>query len=374
MLVEGKMRLVPENIQKLKPYVAGKTIIEVAEEYHPSRISKLASNENRLGCSPLVEKAVIDSLTQIQDYPDPVARRLSRKLAGVLNVNPDELLFASGSESIITIISRAFLSIDDEIITANATFVKIFVEAAIQNVSLKKIPLTPDYRFNLMAMAEAVSGSTKLIYIANPNNPTGTYVTRSEFEAFMKQVPPDVLVVMDEAYYEFSRNVDDYPRTLDYDYENLIVLRTFSKAYGLAGFRIGYAIARSDIIREMLKTKMVFEPSTPAQAAASAALDDKDFLKRTLETVERNKNRLYAFLGNYGAVYVKSVSNAVLMVLPDENDATRFTEGMLKNGVILRRVNGFGLPNCVRITIGTDEEMSHFEESFNKIYPELMKN
>lgn len=371
MLVDGKHKLVPGNIEKLTPYVAGKTIIEVAESFHPERISKLASNENRLGCSPHVKEAVLKSLANIQDYPDPVARLLSRKIAGKLQVSQDQILLASGSESVITILSRTFLSGDDEVITADATFVKIFVEAAIQNIHLKKIPLTADFRFDLPRIAESVSECTKMIYIANPNNPTGTYVSRSEFESFMTAIPSDILVVMDEAYYEFAQHVSDYPQTLDYNYNNLIILRTFSKAYGLAGLRIGYAVSQSELIREMSKTKLVFEPSTPAQAAALAALDDVDFLNRTMEMVERNKKRLYDFFDDYGVSYVKSISNAVLMILGNENEAIDFTDGMLQKGVILRRVNGFGLPDCIRITVGTDDEMKHFEESFKEIYPLL---
>lgn len=359
--------LVPHNIRDLKPYVAGKTIAEVEKEYDPPEISKLASNENRLGFSPNVEPEVIKALQVVQDYPDPIARQLRDVLAEQNNVKPENIILAAGSESIIAILCRTFFLNNEEAITADATFVGFFVQANIRGISLKKVPVTDDYRFDLDAMADAVSEQTKMIYIANPNNPTGTYVTRSEFEQFMRKVPSDVLVVMDEAYYEYAKDVSDYPHSLDYDYDNVITLRTFSKAYGLAGFRIGYAIASEEIISNMMKTKLTFEPTTPAQAAALAALGDPAFLKKTKETIEEGKKRLYQFFEEHQVSYVPSISNSVLMVLPDEQQAIDFNQAMLEEGVILRRANAFGLPNCVRITIGRKKEMDHFERSFEKV-------
>jgi len=359
--------LVPFNIRDLSPYVAGKTIAEVQEEYAPSQISKLASNENRLGCSPNVKQEVIKALQEIQDYPDPVSRQLREVLAEKNNVDPANIMIAAGSESVIAILCRTFFLNNEEAITADATFVGFFVQANIRGISLKKIPVTDDYRFDLDAMAEAVGDRTKMIYIANPNNPTGTYVTKSEFERFMRKVPEDVLVVMDEAYHEFAEGVADYPRSLDYDFNNVITLRTFSKAYGLAGFRIGYAIGSEEIIGNMMKTKLTFEPTTPAQAAALAALGDQGFIKKSRETVEEGKKRLYKFFEKHGVTYVPSIANAVLMVLDDEQQAIDFNQAMLEEGVILRRANAFGLPNCIRITIGRKKEMKHFERSFSKI-------
>ncbi len=205
-----------------------------------------------------------------------------------------------------------------------------------------------------------------MVYIANPNNPTGTYITDSEFERFMRKVPRDVLVIMDEAYYEYAKEVSDYPHSLDYDYENVITLRTFSKAYGLAGFRIGYAIASERIIANMMKTKLTFEPTTPAQAAALAALGDQRFLKKSKDVVEEGKKRLYRFFVKHQIDYVPSISNSVLMILPTEKQAADFTQSMLEQGVILRQTTAFGLPNCIRITIGRKKEMDHFEHSFEK--------
>lgn len=359
--------LVPVNVRDLSPYVAGKTIAEVEKEYKPPQISKLASNENRLGCSPNVKHEVVKAMQEIQDYPDPISRQLRKVLAEQNNVRPENILIAAGSESVIANLCRTFFLNHEEAITADATFVGFFVQANIRGVSINKVPVTDNYRFDLDAMADCVSDRTKMIYIANPNNPTGTYITDSEFERFMRKVPSDVLVVMDEAYYEYAKEVADYPHSLDYDHNNVITLRTFSKAYGLAGFRIGYAIASEEIISEMIKTKLTFEPTTPAQAAALAALGDQQFLKKTKDMVEEGKNRLYQFFEKYNVNYVPSISNSVMMILPDEQQAIDFTQAMLEEGVILRRINAFGLPNCVRITIGRKKEMKHFEHSFEKV-------
>ncbi len=365
-------QLTPYNIRDLTPYVAGKTIAEVNRKYKPSRISKLASNENRVGYSSHVKQAVINALSQIQDYPDPIARDLRAKLAQRNNVQPENIIIAAGSESIISILCRTFFLNNEIAITADATFVGFFVQAGVRGVTVRKISLTDDYRFDLDAMSKAVDSRTKMIYIANPNNPTGTYVTRSEFERFMRMIPNDVIVIMDEAYFEYSRDVSDYPHSLDYNYSNVITLRTFSKAYGLAGFRIGYGIAAKKIISQMMKTKLTFEPTTLAQAAASVALDDQEFISKSKKVAEKGRKRLYSFFEEHGVSYVPSISNSVLMKLPTVKKAVDFTQKMLEEGVILRRTNSFGLPDCVRITIGTKKEMDHFEQVFDNIEIDYM--
>jgi histidinol-phosphate aminotransferase len=357
----------PENIRNLKSYVPGKTIAEVRELYRPSRISKLASNENRLGCSPLVREAVLEALKEIQDYPDPLAIRLRNEIALRNHVDKYQVLLAAGSESLISILCRTFFKNHENAVTADATFVGFFVQACVRGIHLKKVPVTRSYKFDVEGILNAVDDHTKMVYIANPNNPTGTYLNRAEYELLVNGLPDRVLLVADEAYFEFARGGDDYPDALRNRPENVIVLRTFSKAYGLAGFRIGYVIADEAVIREMRKTKLTFEPSTPAQAAALAALGDEAFLKKSVDTVELGKKRLYRFFDQYNVKYVRSAANSVLMILNSEEQASRFTQNMLEKGVILRRVNAFGLPKCIRVTIGTEAEMDHFEESFLKL-------
>lgn len=367
MSVKAGRALVPENIKLLKPYVAGKTIAEVVEEYQPDKVAKLASNENRLGFSDSVKPAVIDALQSIQDYPDPIARKLKAKIAERNHCDPDNVLIAAGSESIISILCRTFFLNKENAVTADATFVGFFVQIGVRGIHMKRIPVTSDYRYDVKAIVNAIDEHTKMVYIANPNNPTGTYIDKEEFEWLMSRVPEDVLVVMDEAYYEYAKDVEDYPHALDYQYDNVIVLRTFSKAYGLAGFRVGYAIAHEEIIRNMMKTKLTFEPTAAGQAAALAAYDDQHFIERSVELVANGRERLYAFFDQHDVKYVRSISNSVMMVLDTEEEAIDLTQKMLEKGVILRRINAFGLPNCIRISIGTNADMDHFEQTFIEV-------
>lgn len=367
MFESSNRMLVPTNVRDLSPYVAGKTIEEVQRIYKPKRISKLASNENRLGCSPKVKEAVDQAMKEIQDYPDPASRTLRSMLADRNGVKAENIIVAAGSESVISNLCRTFFLNHEEAVTSSATFVGFFVHANIRGISLKLVPHTDDFGFDLPAIAEAIKPRTKMVYIANPNNPTGTYITKSDFEQFMDAVPADVLIIMDEAYYEYAREVEEYPNSLDYDYPNVITLRTFSKAYGLAGFRIGYGIGHEELVANMLKTKLTFEPTTLAQAAAEAALQDEDFLQRSVDVVAEGRERLYSFFDQHDIRYRRSISNSVMMVLPTEEEAIDVTQSMLEQGVILRRINAFGLPNCIRITIGTEEEMDHFEESLSNV-------
>jgi len=360
-------KMLPENIQKLKPYVAGKTIAEVKKEYGLDRISKLASNENRLGCSSYVKDAVLEAIKEIQDYPDPVAGKLRRAIADRNGVNESEVILAAGSESIISILCRTFFKHDENAVTADATFVGFFVQAGVRGIELKKVPVTDNYVFDVDGILNAIDEKTKMVYLANPNNPTGTYLNGDEYRRLVDSIPENVLLIADEAYYEYASEVEDYLPAIDYRKENVIILRTFSKAYGLAGFRIGYAIADEQLITEMLKTKLTFEPTAPAQAAALAAYGDDQFLRDSVKVVKEGRKRLYDFFERNGVKYVKSISNSVMMILETEEEAVDFTQKMLEQGVILRRINAFGLPNCVRITIGTEQEMEHFEESFMNI-------
>jgi histidinol-phosphate aminotransferase len=359
--------LLPENIKRLKPYVAGKTIAEVKKEYGLERISKLASNENRLGCSSKVEKAVLSSLKEIQDYPDPVSGKLRAAIADRNSIKESEVILAAGSESIISILCRTFFKHDENAVTANATFVGFFVQAGVRGIELKKVPVTESYRFDVDGILDAIDDKTKMVYLANPNNPTGTYLNVDEYKKLVDGIPENVLLIADEAYYEYANEVEDYLSAMEYRKPNVIILRTFSKAFGLAGFRIGYGIADEKLITEMLKTKLTFEPTAPAQAAALAAYDDLEFLTKSTEVVKKGRERLYSFFDEHNVQYEKSISNSVMMILDSDSEAIDFTQKMLEQGVILRRINAFGLPNCVRITIGTPTEMDHFEESFKKI-------
>ncbi|WP_340105500.1 histidinol-phosphate transaminase [Rhodohalobacter sp. 8-1] len=355
---------IPKRIRNLTPYVAGKTIAEVKRRYNVDTISKLASNENRLGCSPNVHQSVVKALEEIQDYPDPLAYELRLELAKRNGVNESEIIVAAGSESILSILCRSLLSKSNNIVTADATFVGIYVQGGVMGAEIKKVPVTSGYEFDTEAMLEAVDHNTKMIYIANPNNPSGTYIGKDEYASFIDRVPDHVLVVADEAYFEYARHVENYPHALNYRRENVIVTRTFSKGYGLAGFRIGYAIAHNDLISQLLKCKLTFEPTTLAQAAALAAVRDDEFLEKSVSLVAKEREKLRLFFDDNGVEYVPSISNSVMMVCNSEKKAGQITQAMLEKGVILRQLNAFGLPHCVRITIGTEQEMNHFKKSF----------
>jgi histidinol-phosphate aminotransferase len=357
----------PERIKNLSPYVAGKTIAEVKEAFGVERISKLASNENRLGCSPSVAPAVHDVLSEIQDYPDPVSRELRKELASRNNVDENEILVASGSESILSILCRMLLDTSTSVVTADATFVGIYVQAGVMGAEIKKVPVTPDYGFDTVKMLNAIGPETKMVYIANPNNPTGTHIGKEQYADFINRVPENVLIVADEAYFEYARTVPDYPHALDYRRENVVITRTFSKGYGLAGFRIGYAIAHPDLIAQMLKCKLTFEPTTPAQAAALAAVRDDSFLKKSVELVNEERTKLESFFDEHGINFVPSISNSTMMICDTEEEASELNEAMLQRGVILRQLTAFGLPHCIRITIGQEEEMTHFKDSLRAI-------
>ena len=362
-----KRALVPENIKDLKAYVPGKTIAEVRKEYKPSRILKLASNENRFGRSSKVDVAVLNALETVHDYPDPEALKLRSAISSRYGITENKVVFGAGSESMLAGLFRSFFLNKENVITSDATFIGVFIQANIRGVKVKKIPISKNFRFDLKAMVNAIDENTKMLYIANPNNPTGTYITKDEFEWLLSVVPRHILIVMDEAYYEYAHFLNDYPAVLSYNQENLIVLRTFSKGYGLAGFRVGYAIADSNVISFLKKTRLAFEPGSLGQAAALAAFEDQDFLKNSVSIVEQGKQELYTFFDQLGITYSKSAANFVMIELPSEKDAFHITQILLEQGVILRHIKGFGLPKCIRITIGLPEEMEHFKKLFKEI-------
>lgn len=358
--------LVPRHIQDLQPYVAGKTISEVVAVYRPARISKLASNENRLGCSEKALQAAQATFPVMMNYPDPAALALRKELARLYEVELGNVIAGSGSEGIMSLITRTFFLDHEEALTASATFIGFIVLANSRGVRLRQIPLTPDYRFDLDAIADAIREETKIIYLANPNNPTGTTFTAAEFERFMGRVPERVLVILDEAYVEFAGDAPDFPDSMRYRLDNVITLRTFSKAYGLAGFRIGYGFAHEALVGNLMKVKLPFEPSAPAQAAGLAALADTEFLDRTKRMVADGRERLYSIFDDLRVPYVRSWANSVMMVMPSEADALDCAQFMLEDGVIVRRLPAFGIPNGIRVTVGLPDEMDHFEERLRR--------
>ena len=267
----------------------------------------------------------------------------------------ENVIAGSGSEGIMSNIIRAFLCDDDEVLTTEAAFLGFQVLAKSRGVMYRTVPYR-QWQYDLDALAAAVNEHTKIIYLANPNNPTGTIFSRQEFDRFYRQVPERVLIILDEAYFEYAKDNPRYPDSMHYRYDNVITLRTFSKIYGLAGVRIGYGFAHEELIANLLKVKLPFEPSTLAQAAGIGSLADKEFVHRSLELNARGLRLLTESLKELGLEVVPSDASFVMVVLAGEAEAERISADLLRRGVIVRPLRAFGLPHCIRISTGTDDE------------------
>lgn len=359
--------MVRRNILHISPYIAGKPIEETKRELKLKEVIKLASNENPLGPSPKARAAIMNSLSLINRYPDSNGFYLKRKLASLLKVSCDNIVLGNGSDELIDIIIKTFVEDDENILTADITFLEYEIISRILNRKVKKVPLR-DFRYDLKAMRERIDKKTKLIFVANPNNPTGTYVNKFQLKEFLDGLPKNVILVLDEAYDTFI-DTGDYPQGLDFiATNNVIVLKTFSKAYGLAGLRVGYAIANSSFSRYMEKARQPFNVNLIAQKAALAALDDRSFLQSTRQVVLRGKSYLYRSLEELGIQYVPSVTNFILIDVGRGSMAV--FRKMLKSGVIVRDMQQYGLKNFIRVTIGTPDENKKFILVLKKVLSE----
>jgi histidinol-phosphate aminotransferase len=360
------MSLVPPYIEALKPYEAGRTVESVRRQYGLTHIAKLASNENPLGASPKAVEALCGALREINFYPDG-GLKLREVLAAEFDVKAENVITGSGSEGIMSNIIRTFLGDEDEVLTTEAAFIGFQVLARSRGVTYRTVPYK-DWHYDLPALAAAINANTKIIYLANPNNPTGTIFTKQQFDDFYRHVPERVLIILDEAYFEYAKDNPRYPDSMHYRYDNVITLRTFSKVYGLAGARIGYGFAHDELIRNLLKVKLPFEPSTPAEAAGIGALADKEFLHRSLEMNARGLRSLVEGVEDIGLPVVRSDANFVMVPLRSAEEAKRIFEDLLAQGIVVRPLGAFGLPNCVRISTGTDEDNHLAIEALRKTY------
>lgn len=368
-----------EYVSKIKPYVPGKPIQELQRELGIKDSIKLASNENPLGASKKAVDALkefLNSSYELSRYPDGsgyyLKNALVKKVSGYRGIGEsecvitlDNIILGNGSNELIDIAVRTFMGNGDEALMAVPSF--IVYSMAVQSVggASVEIPLF-DFRHDLTAMANAITEKTKIVFIANPNNPTGTINKKDEFERFMERVPEDVLVVIDEAYYEYVQD-SNYPDTIKYfmDGRNILILRTFSKAYGLAGLRIGYGIAKEEIITEMNKIREPFNTNAMAQLAAMNALADDDHLAMTVEINEQGKGFLYKYLDELGLKYIPTEANFIYMPLDIESKDVY--NALLKKGVIIRPVG----PKEIRVTIGLPEENRRFIEALKTVIKSL---
>jgi len=365
---------VPAHVKDLKPYIPGKPIEELAREKGLTRIVKLASNENPLGPSPKAIAAVAAALPRFARYGDPVAFDLNKAVAAKLGLAPENVMFGAGSDSLIMYVVATFSEAGDQVLTSEGSFIGIYVNTNKLGRTVEALPLS-DYRYDLEAILRSIGPRTRIIYLANPNNPTGAIITKTEMRAFLERVPSDVLVLMDEAYSSYAREFPDYPDGVDYLADNVILVRSFSKDYGLAGFRVGMALGPAELIAQLRKVKLPFEPSYPAQVAALAALEDEEHIRKTIETNRQSLERMRRLFEKLEICYIPSCANFLLTVFENEEVAARFAAECLERGLILRHVASFGLPHCVRINSGTEVEtefaLEVIEAAFEHVKAEL---
>lgn len=357
--------LVPPSVALLRPYAAGRSAEEVARTYNLGHVVKLASNENPLGPSPLAVANMRDSLDHLHLYPTGLDLRLT--LAERFGTKVENVITGSGSEGIMANIVRTFLCDDDEALTSEGTFMGFEVLARGRGIPFRTVPLRADWHLDLAALAAAITDRTKIIYLANPNNPTGTIFSKREFDDFYKHVPERVLIILDEAYFEYAKDNARYPDSMFYRYDNVITLRTFSKIYGLAGVRIGYGFAHEELIANLMKVKLPFEPSTLGGTAGIGALADREFLHRSLEHNARGMRMVTRDLEHLGFHPVPSEANFLLLPLGSVEEAERLTQSLVERGVIIRHLANFGIPNAVRISIGTDDENAFLIETLKQV-------
>lgn len=346
----------PEYVLNIRPYVPGKPIEELERELGISNSIKLASNENPVGPSPAAVEAAGKAVSDVNRYPDGGGFYLKKVLAERLSVGEDEVMLGNGSNELIDIAVRTFMTDGDEAVMANPSFV--VYSMAVQSVGgvCVQVPLR-NYVHDLGAMAAAVTPKTRMLFIANPNNPTGTINRKEEFDMMMSKMPENIIVVLDEAYFEYVSD-PGYADSMKHLHgnSNILILRTFSKMYGLAGLRIGYGIAKREILADMNRLREPFNTSSIAQKAAIAALGDEGHLRRSREVNESGKEYLYSQLDAMGMAYVPTEANFIYMPV---REAPALYEKLLRLGVIVRPMG----PDSIRVTIGLPEENRRFIEA-----------
>lgn len=352
-------------LKNLTAYQQGKQISEVQKEFNLAKIIKLASNENPYGYSQSVNDLFLNGELNLEIYPDGYATNLRNALAKKLQVDKDELVFGNGSDEIITLICRAFLEPGYNTVMASPTFTQYRHHSLIEGASVKEVPTVDGYH-NLDAMLEKVDDQTKVVWICSPDNPAGTLVSETDLKRFLDEIPLETLVVLDEAYYEFVREENKYNTTeLLKKYPNLITLRTFSKAYGLAGLRIGYGMMHKEIAHKLNVVRGAFNTTRLAQDAAIKALEDEAFLNKVVKNNERIKNNFVGFLKENDFKVYDSETNFILVEIPGKgNDAAL---QLLKQGFIVRSGELLGYDNTIRITIGIEEDMENLKKAMKDL-------
>jgi histidinol-phosphate aminotransferase len=361
--------LVNPNVLQISPYVAGKPVEEIQREFNLEKIVKLASNENMLPIPENVRKAINDELSQIHCYPDSDNHYLRQRLATLHGLRLEQVIAGAGSVELIHMLVRTFLKTGETVLTSEKTFslYKIAATEFAGKAAFYETPMDENLCFDLEAMARRIDRQTKIIFITNPNNPTGTFVPAGAVRQFIKDVPKDKLVVLDNAYQEYVDNQEDYVSGLDEIQagKNVVVLRTFSKVYGLAGLRVGYAMAKPEIISILERVKAPFNVTRIGQRAALASLENDDYKNRSVLLNRTNKAKLLGQLQNLGLRVIPSQTN-FLLFFPKMN-VSELNLRLLKEGVIIRPTAGFGIADGMRVTVGLEEDNEFFIKKLKKV-------
>jgi histidinol-phosphate aminotransferase len=352
-------------IQALKPYVPGRSIDEVKAQYNPARIVKLGSNENPLGANPKVLKAIAKALPKISLYPDGSSRELRDALAAYCGVRPDQIIVGNGSDEILLMMALAFVKPGERVIVSENTFSEYEFSGRVLDAEIIKVPLR-DFRYDVGGFAKTLRLKPKMMFLCNPNNPTGNYFTHAELESLLKKAPRDCLIVVDEAYGDYATE-KDFPRCVELmrKYPNLLVARTFSKLFGLAGLRLGYGIGDAGLLRETLRVKTPFNVNLLVQTAAMTALNDKAFIRKSLSVNNKGRLQIEAGFRKLGLFYLPTQANFICFRVP--RPAADLCEDLLKRGMIIRALKSFGLPEWCRVTIGTAEQNRFFLAQLKKV-------
>jgi histidinol-phosphate aminotransferase len=345
---------VKQQLIGLSPYKPGMPIEEVKRKFGLNEVIKLASNENPFGCSNEAKQAISHALESLALYPDGYAASIRADVAEMVSVGEDQLIFGNGSDEIILILSRALLNDKTNTVCAVPSFPQYKHNAVIEGAEVREVSLV-DGVHDLNGMLSQIDENTRIVWVCNPNNPSGTYVGVEDFMEFMAKVPKDVLVVSDEAYFEYAV-AKDYPKTVPLlkQYDNLMILRTFSKAYGLASLRIGYGIGNSDLIKQIEPAREPFNTSLLAQAAASAALKDQQFIIDCRDRNRQGLEQFYQFCEEFNLHYYPSQGNFILIDI--QRPGNEIFQYLLERGFIVRSGEALGFPTSIRITVGNTQQ------------------
>ncbi|TWT02472.1 histidinol-phosphate transaminase [Planomicrobium sp. CPCC 101079] len=349
-----------KTLDAIEPYSPGKPIWEVQKELGLERVIKLASNENPLGPSPKALEAIKNGLAELNRYPDADASMLKQAIAKEYGVNPQQVIPTNGADELITLISEAFLETGDEVIVPSPSFSEYDFGAHIMGATVVPVPFAEDFKYDVDALIAAVTEKTKLIYICTPNNPTGTYIAKADIEKLVKAVK-GALIVFDAAYSHFAED-EDYTNGIEFIQAGypVLTLQTFSKIYGIAGVRVGYGIAPEFIIQAILKVKEPFNVNSLAQIAATAAIGDTEHVRSSQAVNKAGREQLYKIFDGLGLAYTKSMGNFVLVHVGPEGE--RIYKELMAKGVIVRYGKTWGLPEHIRVSVGTEEENAFFGE------------